>query len=297
MNVLSRLARAHKEGRLLPGIAHRIHHYRGRIHNCIIGSEDTLRRRLSLPKTSGSELPAIISSGDFSGPEGQALEAAINVAISGPSKLPDEIRAITGMSGQRYRSLINSLIEKLGHTRYLEVGSWLGSTAAAAIYGNNVEAVCIDNWSKFEGTKEKFLENMAKAQSCHSTLNLIEQDFRSVDYSTLGQFNVYFFDGPHSEVDQRDAIVGVQSCLSEPFILIVDDWNWPAVRMGTMRGLLTARYRVVASVEVRTTLDNTHPKIPSGESDWHNGYFVGLVYKSPRSRLLPKLAKQFGRIQ
>jgi hypothetical protein len=43
---------------------------------------------------------------------------------------------------------------------------------------------------------------------------------------------------------------------------------------------------VAASVQVRTTLDDIHPKIPSGESEWHNGYFMGLVYKPQRRSFL-----------
>jgi hypothetical protein len=108
---------------------------------------------------------------------------------------------------------------------------------------------------------------------------LVEQDFREVDYRALGKFNVFLFDGPHSEADHRDAIVIVQPSLANRFVLIVDDWNWRRVRLGTMHGLLAADCRVEASVQVRTTNDDSHPSCAFEASDWHNGYFIAVVRK------------------
>ena len=110
-----------------------------------------------------------------------------------------------------------------------------------------------------------------------SSLRLIEQDFRKVDYRPLGKFNVFLFDGPHSEIDHRDGVLLTQPCLTERFVLIVDDWNWSSVRIGTMTGLLAAKCRVEASIQVRTTLDNSHPSVAFESSDWHNGYFIAVV--------------------
>jgi hypothetical protein len=223
-----------------------------------------------------------VTSGDFSSNEGRAVKASLHAAVDGCSSLTAAIRAIKGMSGQKYRTLINKLIATLDRPRYLEIGSWLGSTAAAAIYGNSVQAVCIDNWSQFSGTKEQFLTNVDHAKSNASSLRLIEQDFRKVDYPVLGKFNVYLFDGPHSEEDHRDGVIVVQPCLAERFVLIVDDWNWPQVRIGTMRGLLAAKCSIESSVQVRTTNDNSHASVSDGASDWHNGYFIAVVRKRTR---------------
>ena len=64
--------------------------------------------------------------------------------------------------------------------------------------------------------------------------------------------------------------------LDKCFILIVDDWNWAAPRLGTFRAIRDAGFSIVSSIEVRTSLDNSH----SGggkESDWHNGYFFAVL--------------------
>ena len=39
-----------------------------------------------------------------------------------------------GLSGRKYRSLINNLIQKIKDPRYLEIGTWLGSTACSAAF-------------------------------------------------------------------------------------------------------------------------------------------------------------------
>jgi hypothetical protein len=270
MSLIQRAIDGHKYGRLLSGAIRRI-------RAATIDIESIQRFRLALPKVSECDFP--VTSGDFSNSEGRVLKASLESAIDGRSKLPAAIRAIEGMSGQKYRTLINTLIETLDRPRYLEIGSWLGSTAAAAIYGNDVQAVCIDNWSEFSGTKEQFLANIEKAKSNSSALHLIERNFREVDYRALGKFNVFLFDGPHSVVAHTDGILVVQPCLANRFILIVDDWNWRDVRSGTMRGLLTANCRVESSIQVRTTMDNTLPSLEREKSDWHNGYFIAVVRK------------------
>jgi hypothetical protein len=68
------------------------------------------------------------------------------------------IYSIDGMSGTKYRFFINSLVRGLPDARYLEVGSWAGSTLCSAIHGNKVLAVAIDNWSEFGGPRDAFNE-------------------------------------------------------------------------------------------------------------------------------------------
>ena len=185
-----------------------------------------------------------------------------------------------GMSGQKYRSFINHLVGSTLHPRYLEIGSWAGSTAAAALHGNPVHALCIDNWSQFGGPRAEFFENMQKVLTKEIEFKFIEKDFRTVNYSQLGNtFNIYMFDGPHEEDDQYDGLVLVQAALDNRYFLIVDDWNWIQVRLGTLRALCDLKCKLVYGIELRTTLDNSNPKTASEKSDWHNGYFISVIQK------------------
>ena len=87
------------------------------------------------------------------------------------------------------------------------------------------------------------------------------------------------FDGPHKEDDQYDGLVLAQVALDNCYFLIVDDWNWIKVRLGTLRALRDLKCRLVYGIELRTTLDNSHPEVKSERSDWHNGYFVSVIQK------------------
>lgn len=212
-----------------------------------------------------------------------AVKSAFSQAWMEQSKLDAGVLALEGMSGRKYRCFINNLIGELADARYLEVGSWAGSTLCSAINGNAVRATAIDNWSQFGGPKQRFLENVAQFKTPQAYVNFIEMDYREVDFASLGKFNVYLFDGPHEAQDQFDGVSLALPALEQRLVLIVDDWNWTQVRSGTLRALEQLRLDVLFAWEVRTTLDNTHPAIASERSDWHNGYFISVLEQTAGS--------------
>jgi hypothetical protein len=207
------------------------------------------------------------------------LQNAFNAALASRSELDPAVLEMDGMSGKKYRMLINNLIRGLDHPTYLEIGSWVGSTLCSAINRNSVRATAIDNWSQFGGPKAQFAANLERFKTPNAIVSFFEKDFRSVDYTQLGRFNVYMFDGPHSAADQFDGIAIAQPALDEDFILIIDDWNWTHTRQATMKALYDLKLSVVYSYEIRTTLDGSHAAAASQFSDWHNGYFIAVVAK------------------
>ena len=88
----------------------------------------------------------------FSGKEDDDLiikiKEALMDSLSLRRKISDDILKMDGLSGRKYRSLINNLVEKVKNPSYLEIGSWLGSTACSAIFKNDLAITCIDNWSQ-----------------------------------------------------------------------------------------------------------------------------------------------------
>jgi Methyltransferase domain len=202
------------------------------------------------------------------------------------------IYTIDGMSGARYRHFINTLVRSLGQPGYLEVGSWMGSTLCAAIHGNAVRALAIDDWSQFGGPKDAFLANVARFRTPEAQVAFLEGDFRAVPFQDLAAqlppFEVYLFDGPHEEVDQYDGLIRALPVLADPFIFICDDWNWAQVRAGTHRAILDGGLALLYAAEIRTSLDNSHGEPRFKESDWHNGYFISVLRKpaaGPAERL------------
>ena len=208
------------------------------------------------------------------------LHRAFTVANRRFNNLPRWILRIHGMSGRRYRIFINALIAEVPSPIYLEIGSWAGSTVCAAVAHNpEAQAICIDDWSEFGGPKDAFLSNTKRASGENGgAVSLLESDFRLVDFGSLNpKANVFLFDGPHTEKDQADGISLALPALQNPFVLIVDDFNWIDVREGTFRALREENLEVVCSITIRTDSHGYLPESTFEKSDWHNGYFFAVV--------------------
>ena len=73
--------------------------------------------------------PYVEVQGSSRGKYAKLIKAAYEKALTEESNLPDWILTLNGMSGKRYRHFVNNLIATVPDVRYLEVGSWKGSTA------------------------------------------------------------------------------------------------------------------------------------------------------------------------
>jgi Methyltransferase domain len=219
--------------------------------------------------------PTITWTGEFTSPEAIRLKQAFDSAEQNQHKLSNDVITMNGMSGRKYRMLINNLVENTPNARYLEIGSWKGSTACSAIYGNTATATCIDNFTFGGFSKDDLVNNINNIMTSNINFNLIDNDFRAVDYSSIGKYNLYMFDGPHAEQDQYDGVAIVQQALEDRFLLIVDDYNDPNVQRGTQNAIQSLGLTVEASLEIITTYGGTFNE----NSDWHLGYFIAVIKK------------------
>ena len=243
---------------------------------------------------SPKEETSILLEGDFDrNSYSKILRIAFFQSLAINTKIPDWIKFMSGMSGKKYRYFINNLISLIADPRYLEIGCWAGSTACSALYGNEVKALCIDNWSEFadpktinpslnvKNPKKEFEINTKKVISEKIDFKFIESDFRKINYNEVGKFNIYFFDGPHEIKDHYDGVAIVQPSLDDIFILIIDDWNLEEVRKGTFNAFGDLGISVISKIDIKTTQNNTMPKLlHSHYSEWHNGYFIAVCEKS-----------------
>jgi hypothetical protein len=207
------------------------------------------------------------------------LRAAFDAAARGEGKLSDFVLGLRGMSGRKYRQFINLLIGTIPDPRYLEIGVWAGSTLCSAIANNAVTVTAVDNWSQFGGPTNVFLQNLSQVSHPGAHVSFFERDYRQIRFDAIGKFNVYLYDGPHEAKDQYDGIALAQPALENDFVLIVDDWNWEAVREGTQRAFEELGLDIAARIEVRTTLDGSHSAESGAASDWHNGYCIAAISK------------------
>jgi hypothetical protein len=240
-------------------------------------------QRSALPVTLGASMDET-SISFYGNPNETALawclDRALRDALGLKSKLPDWIMTMPGMSGRKYRRMINQLVGLAPQPRYLEVGSWAGSTACSAMYGNALPVTCIDNWSEFGGPRAAFDQATDAARSDQIAFRVIEEDFRKVDYSAIGTYNIYLFDGPHEYQDQFDGVTMAQPALADEHILIVDDWNWPQVRQGTIDAITKLGMRIISGVEIKTNQVDAHPATSFEASEWHNGYLLAVLART-----------------
>lgn len=204
---------------------------------------------------------------------GDLVDAAIDAAGRHLSRLPPAVLALNGMSSPKVRHLLNNLCRRPG-TRYLEVGVWAGSTLISALSGNAetvVAADAIDNFSQFGGPREVFEANCREHLEA-GRFKLHVDGFREVTPELQPPVNVYFYDGDHSAVDQRDGLLHFWPCLADEFVFVVDDWNWETAKSGTYEGIAKSGGCVVRYWELPAAFNGDREQ-------WWNGLFVAVIRK------------------
>lgn len=194
----------------------------------------------------------------------------VSYADSDTTKLNEKALSLNGMSSKKVRNLLNKAVS-YPNSKYLEIGVWNGSTFYSALYNNTPEyVVAIDNFSEFDGQKEKFLNNISDINVPYTFL---DQDCFTVPISSFSdKFNVYFYDGAHSELDQEKALTHFYDAMQDTFIYICDDYNWSRVQSGTRKGIEKCNLKIL---EEATLVANYE-----GDPDsWWNGIWIALLQK------------------
>lgn len=194
------------------------------------------------------------------------------------SKCSPDILKIYGMSGRRTRHFYNNLLT-MPDSRYLEIGTWTGSSVCSAMFQNKADVICIDNWAEFGGPKQKFLNNFNKFKGINRAV-FIEQNCFTVDVKTLPKFNIYLYDGCHKEESHYKALTHYIDSMDDMFIFVVDDWNWKFVRDGTQKAISDLNLKILYEIDHRTTDNDTHP-LPDcpKKALWHNGIYAAVLMK------------------
>ena len=197
------------------------------------------------------------------------------------SKIDEGILRMDGMTGKKTRHFYNNLLN-IPDARYLEIGTWKGSSVCSAMCNNKATVVCIDNWSEFGGPKYVFLRNFDMYKG-ENNATFIENDCFKVDTSKLPKFNIYMYDGNHLEESHYKALLHYYDCLDDIFIYIVDDWNWNTARDGTIHSIKKLNLKVLYERSIRLTWDESHTPQPEARNTWHNGIYVAVLQKPASS--------------
>jgi hypothetical protein len=184
---------------------------------------------------------------------------------------------IEGLTSPRVQSLLN-YIGKNSKT-YLEVGTYLGATAAGALSGNNLKAYLVDDWKNNiqpaeaditlpENNKDDFLINIEPYKKNNDVV-VLDSDIFEVDISDIKNVDFFFYDGPHDHASVSKAVQYYAPCFSPGAILVFDDANWNDTYTGADEGIKKAGLETA----YRKKIIN---KIESGK-EWWNGLYIVVL--------------------
>ncbi len=188
---------------------------------------------------------------------------------------------IPGLTSTRVQSLINGLAKS--SSKYLEIGSYQGATAAAALSGNKLEAYFVDMWQSapqavrrgwetpVTNTLEEFKQNI-KPYKGDSKIFISNSDMFRVDVSKISDIDLFFYDGPHDHESTKNAVKYYYPSFANQAILIFDDANWTEVVQGAHKGILESGLKILYSKKVLNSLES--------DTDWWNGLYIVVVEKN-----------------
>ena len=209
------------------------------------------------------------------------VKKCLDMANNNTSKLSHDILYnLQGMTGHKTRHFYNNLCS-LDDARYLEIGTWKGSSAISALYMNmHCKATLIDNWSEFDGTSDELIANIKKHIPYYPQYVYINDDCFNLKEPLIGSYNIYMYDGNHDEISQKKAITDFYKYLDDVSIVVIDDWNIDRVRDGTFKGLDEIDGRVLFKEEIRLTYDGSHTEMAKAHTDFWNGMAVFVIEKN-----------------
>ncbi|MBT4519664.1 MAG: glycosyltransferase family 92 protein [Halieaceae bacterium] len=208
------------------------------------------------------------------------IVGALAAAECERSNLDAAALAVNGYCGTLTRHFYNNICN-FEDCRYLEIGSWNGASTVAAMVGNQMNLTCIDNFSQFNGRQSVFETNVRQFKG-DNNLSLVVGDCFAMDSTIMGPFDVYLYDGAHSYESQYKAIEHFLATLAPLSVVIIDDWNWDAVRTGTQDALRDLGVNVLYRKEIILPEVND-PKTDKHEpacDSWWNGICILLIAAS-----------------
>ena len=226
-----------------------------------------------------------------------AVKNVVERVCNNETWLPSEVTEIDGLTSNKVRHVLNGICGAIPYLRYLEVGLFNGATFTAAMYGNRGAFVGIDNFrfkhmaKASSRMKERFsnsspgvtpgdeVEALVRARAklyAGDRARVIRANSFDVSPDSIaahGPFNVYFYDGDHSNVAQGMAMTHFGEVLADELVYMVDDWNGSDVRDGARRGIAEAGFESAFEWEGLTP--------GNGDTDtWWNGLFVSVLRRS-----------------
>lgn len=172
---------------------------------------------------------------------------------------PNTMRQLMGLSSPKVRHLLNNLAAQ--SKNYLEIGCYLGGTLRAALTGNDIYAVAIDNFSMMPNKRQMFFDNTAMLK-----FDFFECDSFELPLSVFKEpIELYFFDADHSFESTYKALEYYYPILADEFVYVCDDWNMKRIPNATFEAAKFLHLEIVENYDL---------KCPQ-QGEWWNG--IGLL--------------------
>jgi hypothetical protein len=188
--------------------------------------------------------------------------------------------SIPGLTSTRVQSLINGIAKS--SSKYLEIGSYQGATAAAALSGNKLDAYFVDTWqdapqavrrgweTPTTNSLEEFKNNIAPYKGDNKVF-ISNSDMFKVNVKNISDIDLFFYDGPHDLESTKNAVKYYSPVFAKHSILIFDDANWTEVVQGAYKGIVESGLKILYSKKVLNALES--------DTEWWNGLYIVVVEK------------------
>ena len=206
------------------------------------------------------------------------IQNSIDKALRGESNVNQDILNIRGFSPPTVRHLFNNLCN-IKNGNYLEIGLFCGATFCSS-FNEDTVSIGIENHSQdfsagFDLVKQELEQNFKQFSNRAKDAHIFYEDcfeIKKLEYP-FG-FDIYFYDGWHSEELQAKALPHFIDNMADRFVWIVDDSNWDYVASGTNIGLNELKDKI--DIERVWTLRGYHLQ---NDPIWHNGVNIYLINK------------------
>ena len=208
---------------------------------------------------------------------------SINSSACAVSNFDESTFDISGLSSNRVRHLLNSLCSNEG-IKYLEIGSYLGSTFCAAIEGNELEAYAVDNWAtdnlqpaenetEIERASYQDFKENAKRYKGDSKVRIINADCKNLVPEDLNsKVNLVFYDGDHSYDGQLESLQTIKDLVEDTFILILDDANFAGVVESAEQFVRQNNFSILFEQKLLNAIES--------DRMWWNGLYILVLQTS-----------------
>lgn len=137
------------------------------------------------------------------------------------------------------RHLYNNLLKYVYDARYLELGTYNGSSTFSAMYNNTAKILSIENWSVIQG-KQDFITNFNNYKG-QNDATYIDTDYINNVPQITSKYNIYSY-----------------NYLDDIFIYIKNDWDQEYVRQETSDAITYLNLKYIYKKEI--IISNTFKK-------------------------------------